>query len=455
LTRVAVVPSLAPYQQKGPSIVSQWQRSKELYELAQETLAGGVSSNVRLLGKPHPLFFERAEGAMIYDVDGNGYIDYVLSQGPMILGHSHPAVLDAVNSAMRKGQLYAGQHELEITVAQKLVEIVPSAELCRFGLSGSEMVQAAMRLARATTGRNLILRFEGHYHGWFDNVLISVAPPLDKAGPREHPNVLPGTVGQTASALEDFVVLPFNDLVLVEDLFARQGESIACIMLEPMMCNTGAIPPEPGFLQGLRRLCDQYGTILYFDETITGFRLSLAGAQGYFGVTPDLSSFAKAMAGGFANAALVGKRELMIRFAQDVNHSGTFNSNVISMAASAAAIAELERDNGAVYHHINKLGTQLMTGLADLGRQLQIPLHVQGLPCSFHVSFTEEPPLRDYRDWATKADKARYNDFSTAMLENGVRLIGRGIWYVSAAHTEEQIAQTLEAAEKSLAKVYA
>ncbi|MCC6458113.1 MAG: aspartate aminotransferase family protein [Caldilineaceae bacterium] len=435
--------------------MSQWQRSKELYELAQETLAGGVSSNVRLLGKPHPLFFERAEGAMLYDVDGNGYIDYVLSQGPMILGHSHPAVLDAVNSAMRKGQLYAGQHELEITVAQKMVEIVPSAELCRFGLSGSEMVQAAMRLARAATGRNLILRFEGHYHGWFDNVLISVAPPLDKAGPREHPNVLPGTVGQTLSSLEDFVVLPFNDLALVEDLFARQGESIACIMLEPMMCNTGAIPPEPGFLQGLRRLCDQYGTILFFDETITGFRLSLAGAQGYFGVTPDLSSFAKAMAGGFANAALVGKRELMIRFAQDVNHSGTFNSNVISMAASAAAIAELERDNGAVYRHINKLGTQLMTGLADLGRRLQIPLHVQGLPCSFHVSFTEEPPLRDYRDWATKADKARYNDFSTAMLENGVRLIGRGIWYVSAAHTEAQIAQTLEAAEKSLAKVYA
>jgi glutamate-1-semialdehyde 2,1-aminomutase len=435
--------------------MSQWQRSYELYKLAEQTLAGGVSSNVRLLGKPHPLFFDRAEGAMIYDVDGNGYIDYVLAQGPMILGHSHPAVLDTVNSAMRKGQLFAGQHEWEIILAQKMVEIVPSAELCRFGLSGSEMVQAAMRLARAVTGRNLILRFEGHYHGWFDNVLVSVAPPLDKAGPREHPIVLPGTAGQTLSSLEDFVVLPFNDLALVEELFARQGESIACIMLEPMMCNTGAIPPEPGFLEGLRRICDQYGTILYFDETITGFRLSLAGAQGYYGVTPDLSSFAKAMAGGFANAALVGKRELMIRFAQDVNHSGTFNSNVISMAASVAAIAELERDNGAVYRHINKLGTQLMTGLTDLGRRLNAPLHAQGLPCAFHLSFTEEPPLRDYRDYVAKADKERYNDFTLAMLTQGIRLIGRGIWYVSAAHTEDHIAQTLEAAEKSLTKVYA
>jgi glutamate-1-semialdehyde 2,1-aminomutase len=455
LTRVAAAHSFDLSKQKGTPIVSQWQRSHDLYKLAEQTLAGGVSSNVRLLGKPHPLFFDRAEGAMIYDVDGNGYIDYVLAQGPMILGHSHPAVLDAVSAAMRKGQLYAGQHEGEIALAQKMVEIVPSAELCRFGLSGSEMVQAAMRLARAATGRNLILRFEGHYHGWFDNVLISVAPPLDKAGPREQPNVLPGTAGQTASALQDFVVLPFNDLALVEALFARQGESIAAIMLEPMMCNTGAIPPEPGFLQGLRRLCDQYGSILYFDETITGFRLSLAGAQGYFGVTPDLSSFAKAMAGGFANAALVGKRELMVRFAQDVNHSGTFNSNVISMAASVAAIAELERDNGAVYRHIHERGTQLMTGLAELGRRLEVPLHVQGLPCAFHVSFTAEPPLHDYRDWAAKCDKERYNAFTLAMLTHGVRLIGRGIWYISAAHTEDQIAQTLEAAEKSLAKVYA
>lgn len=435
--------------------MSQWQRSYELFKLAEQTLAGGVSSNVRLLGKPHPLFFERAEGAMLYDVDGNAYIDYTLAQGPMILGHSHPAVLDAVNEAMRKGQLFAGQHQLEIDLSQKLVEIVPSAELCRFGLSGSEMVQAAMRLARAATGRNLILRFEGHYHGWFDNVLISVAPTLEQAGPRENPNVVAGTPGQTTSALEDFVVLPFNDLALVEELFARKGDQIACVMLEPMMCNTGAIPPEPGFLQGLRRLCDQYGTVLYFDETITGFRLSLAGAQGYYGVTPDLSSFAKAMAGGFANAALVGKRELMSLFAKGVNHSGTFNSNNISMAASVAAIAELQRDNGAVYRHINKLGTQLMEGLAEIGRRHEVPLHVQGLPCAFHVSFTEEPPLRDYRDWVTKADKERYNDFTLGMLENGVRLIGRGIWYVSAAHTEEHVARTLEAAEKSIAKVFA
>ncbi|MEZ4860888.1 MAG: aspartate aminotransferase family protein [Caldilineaceae bacterium] len=430
--------------------MTQWQRSQQLLERAQQSLAGGVSSNVRLAAKPFPLFFARAEGAMIYDVDGNGYIDYVLGQGPMILGHSHPAVLDAVQAAMRLGQLYAGQHELEIIVAEKMVELIPSAERCRFGLSGSEMVQAAMRLARAITGRTKILRFEGHYHGWFDNVLISVAPPLDKAGPRAHPNVLPGTPGQALSALEDFFVLPWNDLTLVEQLFAEQGQTIAAIMTEPMMCNTGAIPPEPGFLAGLRRLCDDYGALLYFDETITGFRLGLQGAQGRFGVTPDLASFAKAMAGGFANAALVGKQQYMERFAQDVNHSGTFNSNVIAMAAAAAAIAELERDHGRVYQQLAQTGTALMEGIRAIAQRLGVPLHVQGFPTAFHLSFTELPALRDYRDYAQHCDKARYSRFCVAMLERGVRLIERGVWYISAAHTEEQVAETLRAVDEAL-----
>ena len=433
--------------------MSKWSRSQEFLERSKRSLAGGVSSNVRLLSKPLPLFFERAEGAVIYDVDGNGYIDYVLGQGPMILGHSHPAVLDAVNIAMHKGQLYAGQHALEFEVAEALVELIPSAELCRFGLSGSEMVQAAMRLARAITGRTKILRFEGHYHGWFDNVLISVAPPLDQAGPREQPNVLAGTPGQTVSALEDFVVLPWNDLALVEDLFTKHGSEIAAIMTEPMMCNTGAIPPEPGFLEGLRQLCNEHDTLLYFDETITGFRLGLSGAQGRFGIIPDLSSFAKAMAGGFANAALVGKAEYMRQFATGVNHSGTFNSNVIAMAASAAAIAELQKDNGAIYRQLDQIGRSLMKGLHDLGQRHGLPLHIQGVPTAFHLSFTELDTIRDYRDFASACDKERYSRFCVAMLERGVRLIERGVWYISAAHTEEHVATTLAAADQALAEI--
>lgn len=433
--------------------MTRWQKSQELFERSKKSLAGGVSSNVRLSAKPFPLFFERAEGAMIYDVDGNGYIDYMMSQGPMILGHSPAPVLDAVNAAMRQGQLFAGQHQLEIEVSEALVQLIPCAELCRFGLSGSEMVQAAMRLARAVTGRTKILRFEGHYHGWFDNVLLNVATPVDQAGPRERPKTALSSAGQVESVLNDYVVLPWNDLSLVEALFEEVGDSIAAIMTEPMMCNTGAIPPEPGFLEGLRRICNKYGALLFMDEIITGFRLGLHGAQGRFGVTPDLATFAKAMAGGFANAALVGKREYMERFAQDVNHSGTFNSNVISMAASAASLKELQKDDGAVYRHMEQIGQSLIDGIREIAARLDKPLLVQGLPTAFHLSFTALPAIKDYRDFAQHCDKARYSNFVLVMLKQGVRLVERGIWYVSAAHTPAHVDKTLEAVETALKEV--
>ena len=434
--------------------MTQWKRSKELWERSKQSLAGGISSNVRSSAKPHPLFFERAEGAMLYDVDGNAYIDYLMSQGPMILGHTPQIVLDAVNSSMRLGQLYAGQHMLEIEVAEKLVEIIPCAELCRFGLTGSEMVQAAMRLGRAVTGRSKIVRFEGHYHGWFDNVLINVGTPLDQAGSRERPNPSIASKGQMTSVLDDFVVLPWNDLSLVESLFTEMGDEIAVIMCEPMMCNTGAILPSAGYLQGLRRLCDEYGALLYLDETITGFRVGLHGAQARFDVTPDLASFAKAMAGGIANSALVGKREYMERFAVDVNHSGTFNSNVLSMAASKATLNELERDDGAVYKHMETIGQQLIDGIREIAHRLALPVLVQGLPTAFHVSFTEAEVIKDYRDYVTVCDKDRYSDFTVALLEEGLRLSARGIWYISAAHTTKHVAKTLESVENALKKVW-
>jgi glutamate-1-semialdehyde 2,1-aminomutase len=359
-------------------------------------------------------------------------------------------VLDAVNAAMRQGQLYAGQHPLEIEVAEALVRLVPCAELCRFGLSGSEMVQAAMRLARAVTGRVKILRFEGHYHGWFDNVLISLAPPVDESTPRTPSRPQLMTKGQVESVREEFIVLPWNDLAAVEALFAEQGNEIAAVMTEGMMCNTGAIPPQPGFLEGLRRLCDQSGALFFMDEVITGFRLGLHGAQGRFGVVPDLATFAKAMAGGFANAALVGKQEYMARFAADVNHSGTFNSNVISMAASAAALKELERDNGVIYRDLERTGADLMDGIREIAGRLGMPVLIQGFPTAFHMSFTEIDQIRDYRDYAIHCDKARYDRFTLEMMKRGVRLIGRGIWYISTAHTADHIARTLSAVEESL-----
>lgn len=430
-----------------------WHRSKELWERSKQSLAGGISSNVRANVKPFPIFFERAEGAMIYDVDGNAYVDYMLGQGPMILGHSRKAVLDAVDTAMRRGQLYGAQHELEIEVSEALVRLIPCAELCRFGLSGSEVVQAAMRLARAVTGRTVILRFEGHYHGWFDNVLLNVATPIELTGSRERPQPFLNSPGQAESVLGDCVVLPWNDLDLVEALFDEMGDSIAAIMTEPMMCNTSAILPASGYLEGLRRICDQNGALLFMDEIITGFRLGLHGAQGRFGVTPDLATFAKAMAGGFPCAALVGKHEHMIRFAEDVNHSGTFNSNVVSMAAAAATISELDRDNGAVYLSMDEIGETLMVGIRAIAKQLDVPLLVQGLPTAFHLSFTELPAIRDYRDYALHCNKDLYNHFVEAMLRQGVRLTTRGVWYISGEHTQMHVEQTLASVEIALKEV--
>jgi glutamate-1-semialdehyde 2,1-aminomutase len=281
---------------------------------------------------------------------------------------------------------------------------------------------------------------------------LALTMPLtqEQAGPPERPHIHPHSPGQVVGAIQDFVILPWNDLPAVAQLFAEMGHEIAAVMCEPMMCNTSAILPEPGQLEGLRRLCDQYGVVFYMDETITGFRLGLHGAQGRFGVTPDLASFAKAMGGGIANSALVGRRQYMSRFAHDVNHSGTFNGNVLSMAASAATLAVLEADEGAVYRRMESTGAALMTGMREIADQLGAPLLVQGLPMAFHTSFTELPAIRNYRDYAFYCDKERFSRFCVALLKRGVRVIERGMWYLSAAHTDEHIGKTLSAVEAAL-----
>src|SRR5262245_37822103 len=277
-----------------------WTRAESdaMLARAKAVLAGGVNSQCRA-GPNLPLFFERAEGARLYDVDGNAYLDYALGQGPMLLGHTPPAVIETVRQSLGRGQLYAGQYEEEILLAERLQRIVPCAELLRVGNSGSEAVQTALRLARGATGRVKYLKFEGRYHGWLDSTLISVAPPLEQAGDRAAPNPIPGTQGQTASVLEEVLALPWNDLELLRRTVEAHRGEIAAIITEPMMCNTSAIPPAPGFLEGMRALCDAHGIVLIFDEIITGFRLSLGGAQQKFGVTPDLAVFGKAMASGY------------------------------------------------------------------------------------------------------------------------------------------------------------
>ncbi len=426
--------------------------SQRMFERSKKSLAGGVSSNVRAGKQPPPLFFERGQGCTIYDMDGHKYIDYVLGQGPLILGHSPPSVLEAVRKALEKGQLYAGQHEMEIVLSEKLQKLIPCAELVRYSNSGSEIVQAALRLARAYTGREKVIKFEGHYHGWFDNVLISVHPPLESIGPLEAPNAVSGTAGQAKSALDDVIVLPWNNLEVFEDAVSKNEGEIAAVIMEPIMCNTGCILPKEGYLEGVQEVCNRNGIVLIFDEIITGFRLGLSGAQGHFGIIPDLATFGKAMAGGFPVGCLAGKRELMGLIAEGkVNHSGTFNSNVMAMAAALAVLSALE--NNEVYKDLYGLGTQLVQGLRELMEETGIETHLEGPGPMFHLGFTDGEPFHDYRTFAKHNDTDKYHRFVEILLDEGVRVIPRGLWYLSTAHTEEDVEFTLEAVKSALGKL--
>jgi glutamate-1-semialdehyde 2,1-aminomutase len=426
--------------------MSRYQLSQALWERAKRSLAGGVNSNVRADAQP-PLFFQRAEGSRIVDVDGNHYLDYTLAQGPMLLGHSPSVVLQFIEQAMRQGQLYAGQHELEIQLAEKLQTLIPCAELVRFGNSGSEAVHVALRLARAHTGRDKILKFEGHYHGWYDNELISVHPPLDRAGDREHPTPVLASAGQDQRVLDSVIVTAWNDLALLREIVKLHANEIAAVVMEPVMCNTGCIPPQPGYLEGVRELCSEHKIVLIFDEVITGFRLGLDGAQGYFGVTPDLATFGKALANGFPISCLSGKREIMEHIARlTVNHSGTYNSNVMATAAAWATVCELERVADEAYPRLFQLSEALCTGLRELAARLEIDVLVQSIGPILHLAFTDQTSINDYRSFLA-VDKERNRRFVAKMLDHDIRILGRGLWYLSMAHTPEDIAYTLKTVE--------
>jgi glutamate-1-semialdehyde 2,1-aminomutase len=433
--------------------VGRHEGSETLYAEAGTLLPGGVSSNFRLSGVSVPLFFDRAEGAYLFDVDGNRYIDYVLGMGPAILGHAPAEVSAAVAETLALGQLFAGQHRAEIELARLVIELVPSAERVRFGLAGSEMVQLALRLARAATGRPRVVKFEGHYHGWYDTVLVSTAPTLEgdetrAVGQPSTPH-LPSR-GQSEAALADVDVLPWNDLDEIAAYLQRNGPTTAALIMEPILCNTCVISPRPGYLEGVRELCDRHGVLLIFDEVICGFRLAAGGAQELLGVLPDLTVLAKSMGGGYPVAALAGRGDVMDLTVDGVLHGGTYNTNLVSTAAALAMLRRMRAEGPALYAEINRLGTQLMNGLRTLAAERDIPLHVQGLGPVFNTCFTEGvEEIHSYRDYQ-RTDAGRQIALLGALLERGIRVTTRGTWFLSAAHTDSDIEQTLEAAADAL-----
>jgi len=411
---------------------------KNLLARAQKVLPGGVNSNVRLAVKD--TFIVRGSGSRVWDLEGNEYIDYLLGQGPNFLGHANKEILIAVNAAMQDGMLFGAQNPLEVEAAERVLDAIGWAEQLRFNVTGTEAVQAALRIARASTGKSKYIRFQGHYHGWLDNVLASTKLGVGN----------PVSLGQPPSALGECLVLPWNDLEAVIKAISENSD-IAAIITEPMMVNAGAIVPEIGFLEGLREICTEKKIILIFDEVITGFRLSRGGAAQRFGVTPDLGTYGKAIAGGYPVAAIAGSEKLMHKVGTgEINHSGTFNGYAIGSAATIAAMKILATPN--IYTNLENLGTTLMEGMKRLALKHGAPLHIQGLPMAFHLSFGSDKKIRNYED-LTKQNEALYKSFVAIIRNSNIWITDRGIWYLSMAHTEEDVKLTLERFDSALAKM--
>lgn len=431
-----------------------WKTSVELLERARRSLAGGVSSPFRAKA-PVPLYFRHGCGSHLIDEDGNEYIDYALAWGPAILGHCYPKLVEALAEQARRPVAYGAQHRLEIEVAERFQVAVPCAERLIFTSSGSEAVQCAWRLARAFTGRNRIVKFEGHYHGWFDSVLISYKPPADRVGPLEAPNAVLESRGQVPNSVDNVIVLPWNRADLLEKTFEQRGEEIAAVIMEPVLCNSGCLMPAPGYLETAREITRRHGALLIFDEVITGFRIGPGGAQGHFGVTPDLATFGKAAGGGLPLSVIAGRKDILdLLYTGGVAYGGSFNGNPVSLTGAKVALEELTRDGGALLEHANRIGRMLMSGIATAAQEAGIDLTVCGFGAAFAIHFTKKSELVDYRD-TLEDDRARLATFIRLALEEGIYLLPDGRFYVSVVHTEQDAEYTVQAVRRVFQRIAA
>lgn len=429
----------------GLKIMNRFPRSTRAFHQSQAYLAGGVSSMMRASAKPIPLFFKSASGVTLIDYDNRQYIDYTLGWGPLILGHSHPEIIKAVRRQVDRFQLLGAQHGLEASVARKICQILPSAELVAFSNTGSEAVQVALRLARAFTERRKFIKFEGHYHGWFDNILLSYHPKVQDL--RSHRPV-PASEGQSPSSFRDVVVLPWNDTHALELAVKEHQDEIAAIITEPFLCNSSCLMPLPGYMAKMKELAKRYGIVLIFDEVITGFRVSPGGAQQLLGVTPDLSVLGKALGGGFSLSAVAGRNEIMDLIPQRrVVHAGTFNGNPISLAAAEGCLDVLSAREGQALKKLNELGQQLISEITACAKEAGIPCLINGTGSVFHISFTSRTAMHNYRD-TLDCDLQLRDQFLQGMLDQGIYLIPDGRWYLSVVHTKAHLDAALEAVRK-------
>ena len=426
-------------------------RSSALFERATRSIAGGVNSGIRKMEAPVPLYFTKGSGPNLWDVDGNHYLDFQLGQGALLYGHAPAGMAEAIAAQAKLGIHWAAQCELEIEVAERIQAMIPSAELVRFNNSATEVVLAAFRLARAHTGRKLILRFEGHYHGWADEGLVGFANPMDKWGDDETPARLHPSKGVIPEVLDQFVVARWNDPAHLRRVVDRYRGQLAAIIFEPALCNTCCIEPVDGLMATIRELCDRDGMLMISDETITGFRFGASCAQGFYGYRPDLTILGKAVGGGTPFAALAGTKAAFAKILSgEVVHAGTLNGNPLCLAASKWSLDQVLALGGNHPANTQSLGARLMAGLADLGREHGVPLRPQGPGLIFHAVMLKpgaaEGPINDYRDYVRRHDAPRWAHLRRCLLEEGVRAIERGLWSISLAHEGSHIDEALKRA---------
>jgi glutamate-1-semialdehyde 2,1-aminomutase len=432
-------------------------RSAELYDLAAGSIAGGVGSGTRSHRSgylPVPVFVRSGQGAHITDEDGNDFIDYVMGQGPLILGHRPPAVIDAITETLReRGSLFSLAHDLEGQAAAAVTERMPAIDLLRFGSSGTECVQYAIRFARSFTGREKILRFEGHYHGWSDAIHWSGHPGPAEWGPADAPTPAPGSAGMPAAVAGTLIIGSWNDTAALERVFAEHGSEIAAVITEPILGNCGAIMPAPGYLERMRELATEHGALLIFDEVLTGFRIAPGGAQGLFGITPDLTVLAKALGAGVPVAALGGRRDIMEMVTDGrTMHGGTYNSSPLVCAAVIAAAGVTGAPG--FYDDLDARGRRLADGLVDAAAAAGVEASWSGTGGLFQLWFAPESPA-DYRTAHGIVQRSPFPVLFAALRERGILIQPpqEGLFLTSGAHTDADIDRTLEAAAAAMPAV--
>jgi len=424
-------------------------KSDQLFQQAQQHIPGGVNSPVRAFKGVGgtPIFFERGEGPYLFDADGKRYIDYVASWGPMILGHNAPSVISAVEKQLKNGLGFGAPTEIEIRMANKVCELVPSMDLVRMVSSGTEATMSAIRLARGFTGRDKIVKFEGCYHGHADSLLV-------KAGSGALTLGEPSSGGVPKALAELTIILTYNDIASVKKVFADIGEQIACIIVEPVAGNMNCIPPVPGFLESLRSVCDQYGSVLIFDEVMTGFRVALGGAQAHYQIKPDLTTLGKVIGGGMPVGAFGGRKEIMQKIAPlgPVYQAGTLSGNPIAMAAGLAMLEQVSKPD--FYKILSSKTEQLVNGLRERAQAAKIPFTTNAVGGMFGIFFTEQKAISTFAQ-VGQCNVERFKQFFHGMLNEGVYLAPSAFeaGFVSSAHSDKEIAATLNAAEKVFKKL--